>query len=81
MVYPCSNKACRRLQMARFALRSLAFVLVSLWAAAQPGELDKPVPILTGSIGNCSFVTGGNNLLDCQVNPILLVPFGDHLDG
>jgi len=64
--------------MARFALRSLAFVLVSLWAAAQPGEPDKPVPILTGSIGNFSFVTGGNNLLDCQVNPILLVPFGDH---
>jgi hypothetical protein len=63
--------------MAMSALRILACGLVSVWAAAQSPELDKPVPLLTGSIGNFSFVTGGNNLLDSQVNPVLLVPFGD----
>jgi hypothetical protein len=63
--------------MAMSALRILACGLVSVWAAAQSAELDKPVPLLTGSIGNFSLVTGGNNLLDSQVNPVLLVPFGD----
>jgi len=63
--------------MAVFAARGLALVLLSVWAAAQSANLDKPVPILTGSVGNFSFVTGGNNLLDSQVNPILLVPLGD----
>jgi hypothetical protein len=77
VLYPSSNKARSRLQMAMFAARILAFVLLSVWAAAQSAGLDKPVPILSGSIGNFSFVTAGNNLLDSQVNPILLVPFGD----
>jgi hypothetical protein len=63
--------------MAGFAARILSFGLLCAWAAAQSANLDKPVPILTGSIGNFSFVTGGNNLLDSQVNPILLIPFGD----
>jgi hypothetical protein len=40
-------------------------------------ETDKPVPILTGNIGTFSFVTGGQNLIDTQINPILLVPLGD----
>lgn len=35
------------------------------------------MPILSGSIGNFSFVTGGQNLLDSQINPVLLVPLGD----
>jgi hypothetical protein len=77
VVYLSSNKACSRLPMTVFAVRILSFVLFSAWAAAQSANLDKPVPILTGSIGNFSFVTGGNNLLDSQVNPILLIPFGD----
>jgi len=58
-------------------------ILVSTGLAAQiPDtdklETDKPVPILTGSIGNFSFVTGGQNLIDSQINPILLVPLGDN---
>lgn len=44
---------------------------------AQAAE-DKPVPILSGSIGTFSFVTGGQNLIDTQINPVLLLPLGDH---
>lgn len=43
----------------------------------QASEPDKPVPILSGSIGTFSFVTGGQNLIDTQINPLLLVPLGD----
>jgi len=69
-------------------LRALAILIVApAWLTAQnPGpdnlasgklETDKPIPILTGSIGTFSFVTGGQNLIDSQINPILLVPLGD----
>jgi hypothetical protein len=51
--------------------------LVSRHAAAQTPDFEKPVPILTGSAGSFSFVTGGQNLIDTQVNPILLLPLGD----
>jgi hypothetical protein len=58
-------------------------ILTPAWLAAQSQgpdnlETDKPVPILTGSIGTFSFVTGGQNLIDSQINPILLVPLGDN---
>jgi hypothetical protein len=70
-------------------LRALAILLLAPgWLAAQNPETDKlgtdkletdkPVPILTGSIGTFSFVTGGQNLIDSQINPILLVPLGDN---
>lgn len=45
-------------------------------ASAQTAE-DKPVPILSGSIGTFSFITGGQNVIDTQVNPVLLVPLGE----
>ena len=51
--------------------------LVPGHAAAQTPDFEKPVPIFTGSIGSFSFVTGGQNLIDTQVNPILLLPLGD----
>jgi hypothetical protein len=35
------------------------------------------VPILSGSIGTFSFVTAGQNVIDTQINPVLLVPLGD----
>jgi hypothetical protein len=38
---------------------------------------EKPVPILSGSAGAFSFVTAGQNLIDTQINPVLLVPLGD----
>ena len=56
----------------------LVFVFLSTWAFAQSAALDKPVPILSGSLGNFSFVTAGQNLFDSQINPVLLVPLGDH---
>jgi len=58
-----------------------AFVFVGLLAcaaASQTPETDKPVPILTGNVGTFSFVTGGHNLIDTQINPVLLIPLGDH---
>ena len=38
---------------------------------------EKAVPILSGSAGAFSFVTAGQNLIDTQINPVLLVPLGD----
>ena len=45
---------------------------------AQSSSTDKPVPILSGSVGTFSFVTGGQNVINTQINPVLLVPLGDH---
>lgn len=53
----------------------LSTLLGGSLAAQTPDE--KPVPILTGSFGAFSFVTGGQNLIDTQINPLLLVPLGD----
>jgi hypothetical protein len=39
---------------------------------------DRPVPILTGSAGYFTFVTAGQTELDAQINPVLLLPLGDH---
>jgi hypothetical protein len=47
------------------------------WVAAQTPDTEKPVPILSGSVGTFSLVTGGQNLIDTQINPVLLVPLGD----
>ncbi len=47
-------------------------------AAAQSSDVEKPVPILTGTAGTFSFVTAGQQTLDAQINPVLLVPLGDH---
>jgi hypothetical protein len=58
-----------------FAAAAL-FLLISS-AFSQVPDSDKPVPILSGSVGTFSFVTAGQNLIDTQVNPVLLVPIGD----
>jgi hypothetical protein len=39
---------------------------------------DRPVPILTGSAGYFNFITAGQNQIDAQINPVLLLPLGDH---
>jgi hypothetical protein len=46
-------------------------------AAAQSPDAEKPVPILTGTAGYFNFVTAGQNQIDEQINPVLLVPLGD----
>lgn len=45
--------------------------------SAQSADNEKAVPILSGSAGAFSFVTGGQNVIDTQINPVLLVPLGD----
>jgi len=44
---------------------------------AQTSSSDSPVPILSGSAGYFNFVTAGQNQLDAQINPVLLLPLGD----
>jgi hypothetical protein len=56
----------------------LAIVMLAGAALSQTIESDKPVPILTGNVGTFSFVTAGHNVIDTQINPVLLVPLGDH---
>lgn len=53
-------------------------VLSSIPNFAQTSDNERPVPILTGNVGTFSFVTAGQNLIDTQINPVLLVPLGDH---
>jgi hypothetical protein len=54
-----------------------AIFFVPTRSAAQTADTEKPVPILSGSAGTFSFVTAGQNLIDAQINPVLLVPLGD----
>ena len=46
-------------------------------AAAQSSNEEKPVPILSGTAGYFNFVTAGQNQVDAQINPVLLVPLGE----
>jgi hypothetical protein len=52
----------------------------NLAVAQSPDSLntEKPVPILTGTAGTFSFVTAGQQQLNAQINPLLLLPLGDH---
>jgi hypothetical protein len=56
----------------------LASCLVANLALAQSSAAEKPVPILTGTAGTFSFVTAGQQQLNAQINPVLLLPLGDH---
>jgi hypothetical protein len=61
-------------------LLSLSFTFlccIPVPAVAQSSDSEKPVPILSGSAGTFSFVTAGQQTLDAQINPVLLVPLGD----
>jgi hypothetical protein len=53
-------------------------LLIPALLQAQTTPSDRPVPILTGSAGYFTFVTAGQTELDAQVNPVLLLPLGDH---
>ncbi len=57
-------------------------MFLALWLpldlTAQSSDSDKPIPILTGNAGAFSFVSGGQQLIDTQLNPVLLVPLGEH---
>jgi hypothetical protein len=45
---------------------------------SQAANLEKPVPVLSGTAGFLPSVTAGQTLLDAQFNPVLLVPLGEH---
>ena len=68
-------------RLASFALhvaRALLILsLISACSRAQISSSDRPVPILTGTAGYFTFVTAGQNQLNAQVNPVLLLPLGD----
>jgi hypothetical protein len=68
----------QRQAIALFGLAALSLLLLSpTRIAAQSPDTEKAVPILTGNAGAFSFVTGGHNLIDSQINPVLLVPLGE----
>ena len=50
----------------------------SLLAAAQSADSERPVPILTGNAGYFTNVEGGHAELAPEINPVLLLPLGDH---
>jgi hypothetical protein len=52
-------------------------VVAPMQATTQTADIEKPVPILSGSVGYFNFVNGGQNLFDTQFNPVLLLPLGD----
>ena len=77
LLFPATKTApSRRRTTVVCAITALLF-LQSASSSAQTGFSDKPVPILTGNFGAFSFVTGGHNLIDSQINPVLLLPLGD----
>src|SRR3984885_12889169 len=61
----------------RVACALLSAILLPAVSLAQTSSSDSPVPILSGSAGYFNFVTAGQNQIDAQVNPVLLLPLGD----
>jgi hypothetical protein len=61
--------------------RLIGVFLMQFFAPArghsQSSAPDKPIPILSGTAGVLTSVTAGQTLLDTQINPVLLIPFGD----
>jgi len=51
--------------------------LLSASLLAQTAPSDNPIPVLSGSAGYFNFVTAGQNQIDGQINPVLLLPVGD----
>ncbi len=62
--------------LALFRLYLLLFAASSC-LVAQTSESERPVPILTGNAGAFSFISGGQQVIDTQINPVLLVPLRD----
>ena len=62
----------------RAACVLLLLCLSPAFLRAQTSSSDSPVPLLTGTAGYFTFVTAGQTQLNAQINPILLLPLGDH---
>jgi hypothetical protein len=76
MSIPAKNPGPGRARIS--ALPLLCLCLFPTLLFAQTPTSDSPVPILTGTAGYFNFVTAGQNQLNAQINPVLLVPLGDH---
>ena len=76
-LYPATKTASARRRRIVVCAATLVFLFQASFILAQTESTDKPIPILTGNFGAFSFVTGGQNLIDTQINPVLLVPLGD----
>jgi len=63
------------LSLIAFALLFLLF-LPGL-TSAQNTSSESPVPVLTGSVGYFTNIERGDKELAPEINPVLLVPFGD----
>jgi hypothetical protein len=81
---PKSGRCCRANGWLRFlCLLGLVGGLPHSLAQAPPtdGSLsspdERPVPILSGSAGYFNFATAGQNQINTQINPVLLIPLGD----
>jgi hypothetical protein len=75
-----TNLACQWTRISaslRAAHGLLLFCLLPAFLLAQTSSSDSPIPILSGSAGYFNFVTAGQNQLNAQVNPVLLLPLGD----
>ncbi len=53
------------------------FLFAATLASGQSTDLEKPVPILSGTAGTFSFVNASQQQLDAQINPVLLLPLGN----
>jgi len=73
--YLCRIRA--RVGMLSATLGLLIACLPSSFSQAQTSELDRPIPILTGSAGFFTNVEAGHTEIVPEINPVLLVPFGD----
>ena len=71
-------RLCVRISVWPRAVCALLILCLIPVSRAQSSSPDRPVPVLTGSAGYFTFVTAGQTELDAQVNPVLLLPLGDH---
>jgi hypothetical protein len=84
LLYLWKKSSPRRWELVARPVLAVAFLFVFLTpscftglVAAQSSGAEKPVPILSGTAGAFSFVTAGQQELNAQINPVLLVPLGD----
>lgn len=81
MLYLYTKALLRRRQRAVLPGRAtlcslLCLVSIAPVLTAQSSDQEKPVPILSGTAGYFNFITAGQNQIDAQINPVLLVPLG-----
>ena len=55
----------------------VSLIFCASFSLAQTPDLERPIPILTGSAGYFTNVEGGHAELNPQINPVLLAPIGD----